>query len=430
VVGFAKKADAEAFVKQRKSDWVDSSVASVPPWPSPRAGESGTAQWYHWLNTKIFPAIEAAQKKKQRIDHPRLTVDDKGVLLTFELVARGLLDKAPFDAFGMVKEKEELLTEATILEGAWEDDVARLRSEIADCIVRGGKPLGATSGAATGTSTGATSPAAPPTAAPPSAPVVPAVPSGVPTAPTVPAAAATSTVRYAVKRAQVSVNHRLRDGGIPGWTKPLSTDGRFGPKTGAALDAWGQSLGASPVQADKGAEWVAVDQALAQALDDAHDSSVVACAPPHPIPEDDAPWMAIARGELGQKEIKGAENNPRIREYHAATSMGAQPDEVAWCSSFVNWCLMKAGLKRTHSAAAASWVDWGVDTDPRRGAVVVIYNAAAKNSALSHSGNHVGFLVEDLGWGWKVLGGNQGDMVKESCFSKKKWALKAVKWPG
>jgi uncharacterized protein (TIGR02594 family) len=169
--------------------------------------------------------------------------------------------------------------------------------------------------------------------------------------------------------------------------------------------------------------------ALARALDEAHDSSVVACAKPHEIPEDDAPWMAMARGELGQKELKGAEDNPRIREYHAATTMGAKPDEVAWCSSFVNWCLAKAGLHGTRSAAAASWVEWGIDTEPRRGAIVVVYNAAAKNSALSHTGNHVGFLVEDLGWGWKVLGGNQSDMVKESCFSKKKWALKAVKWP-
>jgi hypothetical protein len=52
-----------------------------------------------------------------------------------------------------------------------------------------------------------------------------------------------------------------------------------------------------------------------------------------------------------------------------------------------------------------------------------------KNSNLTRSGNHVGFLVEDLGWGWKVLGGNQGNMVRESCFSKKKWNLKAVRWP-
>jgi uncharacterized protein (TIGR02594 family) len=273
-----------------------------------------------------------------------------------------------------------------------------------------------------------------------SAPAVPAVPSvpevpsvSLPIPPIVPgasgAAGQPSTVRYLVKRAQVSVNHRLRNGGIPGWTRPLSTDGHFGPKTRAALDAWSKSVGAPPVQADNGAAVVEVGIALAKALDDDHDSSVVACAKPHDIPEDDAPWMAIARGELGQKEIKGAADNPRIREYHAATTLGAQPDEVAWCSSFVNWCLKQAGTKGTRSAAAASWVDWGQDAPPRRGAIVVIYNAAAANSALSRSGNHVGFLVEDVGWGWKLLGGNQGNMVRESCFSKKKWTLKAIKWP-
>jgi uncharacterized protein (TIGR02594 family) len=290
----------------------------------------------------------------------------------------------------------------------------------------------ASTGAAVATGSGA-SPAAPPTpTVPMSVGGVSVPPVALPTPPSVPAADAeggASPVRYSVKRAQVSVNHRLRDGGIPGWTKPLATDGRFGPKTGAALDAWGKSLGEPPVQADKGARSVTVGKALAEALDEAHDSSVVACAAPHPIPEDDAPWMAIARGEVGQKEIKGAEDNPRIREYHAATTMGAKADEVAWCSSFVNWCLTQAEIRGTRSAAAASWVDWGVDTDPRRGAIVVIHNPAAKNSALSRSGNHVGFLVEDLGWGWKLLGGNQSDMVKESCFAKKKWTLKAVKWP-
>jgi uncharacterized protein (TIGR02594 family) len=368
-------------------------------------------------------------------------VDAKGVRLTFDLVARGLLDKAPFSAFGMVKEEEVLLTEATILEDAWEDDVAQLRSEIADCIARGGKA--AAPAQAANTSTGAAADpgagaASAPTTAPMTAPAAPTSTGGVPAASggssVSPSAQADSVggagaVLYSVKRAQVSVNHRLRDGGIPGWTKPLATDGRFGPKTGSALDAWAKSLGEPPVQADKGATSVTVGKALAQALDASHDDSVVACAAPHPIPEDDAAWMAIARGELGQKEVKGAEDNPRIRAYHAATTMGAMPDEVAWCSSFVNWCLKQAGITGSRSAAAASWVGWGADTEPRRGAIVVIHNPAAANSALSHTGNHVGFLVEDLGWGWKLLGGNQSDMVKESCFSKKKWTLKAVKWP-
>lgn len=400
VVGFAKKSEAEAFAGSRSGDWVDAAVAGVPPWTSPRAGVSGTAQWYHWLNTKVFGAVEEARGKGKLIDQPLLAVDDKGVLLTFGLVDRGLLDKAPFSAFGFTKESETLLTEATLLEGAWEDDVVRLRTELAASLDREGKPA--------------------------PAPAAPEPPPAADAAPTPPAPA---TVRYQVRRAQAAVNHQVREHGIPGWTKPLAVDGHFGPKTGAALDAWAKSVGAPAVTAERGAEVIEVSPSFAKVLDEAQTAAVVAFAPPQAVPEDDAPWMAVARGELGQKEIKGAEDNPRIREYHGATTMGEKSDEVAWCSSFVNWVMAKAKLKGTRSAAAASWVDWGAASEPRRGAVVVIYNAKAANSALSRSGNHVGFLIEDVGWGWKLLGGNQGDMVKESCFSKKSWTLKAVRWP-
>jgi len=414
-------------------------VASVPPWASHRAGASGTAQWYQWLNTKLFTAIEDARAKGQRIDQPQLEVDGKGVLLTFGIVARGLVDKDPFNAFGMVKESETLLTEATILEGAWEDEVVRLSTAVAASITRAAKSAAppAEPAAAAPSEPDAAAPAEPAAAAPagepaaaaptePDAAAVPVEPAAVAPDESAPPS---ETVRYSVKRAQAAVNHHLRDGGIPGWTKPLASDGYFGPKTGEALDAWGKTLGAPPVVADKGATAVEVGRKLAQAMDEAQTAAVVAFAPPHQIPEDDAPWMAVARREIGQKEIAGVEDNPRIREYHAATSMGEKSDEVAWCSSFVNWVLMKADIKRTHSAAAASWAGWGSETEPRRGAVVVIYNEAMKNSNLTRSGNHVGFLVEDLGWGWKVLGGNQSNMVRESCFSKKKWNLKAVRWP-
>ncbi len=400
VVGFAKKSEAEAFVGQRDAAWVDSAVASIPPWASSRAGASGTAQWYHWLNTKLFTAVEDALGNGKRIEQPKLSVDDKGVVLDFGLVERGLLDKAPFTSFGLVKESEILITEAKILEKVWEDDVVRLRAAVAASIRRKGKPE------------------QPPAAAAAAAP-----------AQSTPVTAS-ETIPYSVKRAQAAVNHQLREpAGIPGWTKPLVPDGCFGPKTGGALNAWAQKLGDVPVTGDKGGALVEVGRKLAQALNEAHDKAVVSFAPPLVISEDDAPWMAIARGEMGQTEIKGAADNPRIREYHASTTLGAQADEVPWCSSFVNWTLTKAGIGGTRSAAAASWAEWGSACDARRGAIVVIYNAAAANSGLTRSGNHVGFLVEDVGWGWKLLGGNQHDMVRETCFSKKNWALKAVRWP-
>lgn len=400
VVGFPKKSEAAAFASSRDGNWIDSSLTSVPPWPSSRAGESGTAQWYHWLNTKLFTHIEEARQKGKLIEQPRLSVDGDGVLLTFNLVDRGLLDDPPFSSLGFVKQSEVLITEATVLEGAWEDDVVRFRTEVAAAIARGGRDVA--------------EPA--PTAY---AAAQPAVPPGQ----------TIDRQRYSVRRAQRAINHQVQTRQLVGWSERLAVDGRLGPKTSAALNRWAEALNNLPVIGSSGADSVEVGPRLAAALDGAEAASAASFASKLPVPENDAPWLAIARGEVGQRELGGAADNVRIRAYHASTSLGEKPDEVAWCSSFVNWCLTTAGVRGTGSAAAAGWTAWGQPTEPRRGAVIVIFNEQARNSGLTRSGNHVGFLIEDLGWGWRILGGNQGNMVKESCFSKRKWMVKALRWP-
>lgn len=140
-------------------------------------------------------------------------------------------------------------------------------------------------------------------------------------------------------------------------------------------------------------------------------------------------WMEIATKEKGVHEIKGKDANPRIREYHASTTLKAKSDEVAWCSSFVNWCLGRAGVEGTHLASAASWVHWGAACTARYGAIAVIYSAGAANSSTSRSGNHVAFLVEETPTHYVLLGGNQSDSVKVSSFPKRKWKLKGYRWP-
>ena len=52
-------------------------------------------------------------------------------------------------------------------------------------------------------------------------------------------------------------------------------------------------------------------------------------------------WLEIALKEVGVSEIKGGENK-RILEYHASTTLKAKEDEIPWCSSFVNWCMVQA----------------------------------------------------------------------------------------
>lgn len=121
-------------------------------------------------------------------------------------------------------------------------------------------------------------------------------------------------------------------------------------------------------------------------------------------------WYTIAKGELGQREIKGAKHNPRIVEYHQTTTLKGSTDEIPWCSSFVNWCMAKAGYRGTRSAAARSWGEWGQRiTSPIPGCIVVMTRKG---------GGHVGFYHGQDSYGLHILGGNQGDAVTVAKFDR------------
>ena len=141
--------------------------------------------------------------------------------------------------------------------------------------------------------------------------------------------------------------------------------------------------------------------------------------------------MDIATAEIGQHEIAGAKANPRIVEYHSSTWLKATSDEVPWCSSFVNWCLIKAVVRPTRSAAAKSWLTWGEETEPRLGAIVVIRKDAAGVDPATGSltGYHVGFFVAKGESHIRLLGGNQGDSVKESAFPLSVYSVVGMRWP-
>ncbi len=119
----------------------------------------------------------------------------------------------------------------------------------------------------------------------------------------------------------------------------------------------------------------------------------------------------IARDELLMDiaEFPGeSHNNPRITLYHSTTTGGAAPDEVAWCSSFVNFCVERAGLQGTDSKAARSWLQFGVKVPRpkwRTGDIIVF-----KRGTSTWQG-HVGFLVDTSGSRPRVLGGNQSDRL-------------------
>lgn len=151
-------------------------------------------------------------------------------------------------------------------------------------------------------------------------------------------------------------------------------------------------------------------------------------------PNPSAPWMKIAVAELGVHEDSlPGKHTKRIIEYHKSTTYKAKEDEVAWCSSFVNWVLIQAGYSGTNSVAAKSWVDWGVeDKNPGKGTIIVIYKKPKKgtNKATgSTSGYHVGFLISKSEKYIRILGGNQSDQVKYSNFRASSYEVKAYRKP-
>jgi len=134
-------------------------------------------------------------------------------------------------------------------------------------------------------------------------------------------------------------------------------------------------------------------------------------------------WMEIARREIGVKELPGPGDNPRVVEYHKATTLRASEDAVPWCASFVSWCLESAGVESTFSARARSYESWGKAlARPLIGCVVVL--SRGPNPAQGHVGFYAGSHGPDH---VKILGGNQGDAVSISAFPRRK--VLGYRWP-
>jgi uncharacterized protein (TIGR02594 family) len=139
--------------------------------------------------------------------------------------------------------------------------------------------------------------------------------------------------------------------------------------------------------------------------------------------------MEIVRAEEGVTEYSlPGQHNKRIIEYHSTTTLKATTDETAWCSSFVNWVMKEAGYRGTKSAAAKSWLDWGVTLDsPRVGAIIVVFSEKMKKRGFT--GFHVTFWLSASATHVKLLGGNQGNFVKESNYPLSEWEIKGYRWP-
>lgn len=136
-------------------------------------------------------------------------------------------------------------------------------------------------------------------------------------------------------------------------------------------------------------------------------------APVDARPTDVPEYITIAKGELGVKEVPGTGDNPRVLEYHLATTLKSTDDSVAWCSSFVNWCLMKSGHERSHSAAARSFLGVGAKLKGFEKHSIVVFKRG--NSTWQ---GHVAFAMDETKTHVRVLGGNQSDAITYASYPK------------
>lgn len=128
-----------------------------------------------------------------------------------------------------------------------------------------------------------------------------------------------------------------------------------------------------------------------------------------------APWLDIAKGDLGTREAPSATDNPAVVSYYAeAGHPEIAHDDVAWCAAFVGAMLARAGYPNTGSLAARSYLNYGTKLErPVPGCIVVFW----RGSPTSWEG-HVAFYVRDDGTHVRVLGGNQSDAVTEASYPK------------
>lgn len=115
----------------------------------------------------------------------------------------------------------------------------------------------------------------------------------------------------------------------------------------------------------------------------------------------------VFKAELGVHETHGPEATARIIEYDKHTTLKATSDEVAWCSSLANFAADTAGFPGAHSAAARSWLEYGVVLQvPIVGCYVIfdrhdVNNPNAAHVACCDSADISNGII-------RCIGGNQG----------------------
>lgn len=134
----------------------------------------------------------------------------------------------------------------------------------------------------------------------------------------------------------------------------------------------------------------------------------------------------LAQRYVGIREFsEQGQDHPLIQWWFSLCGWSIDtPDEVPWCSVFVNGIAWELRLPRSKSAAARSWLGVGTPVsdpthEPMVGFDVVVLqrgSGAQPGPEVLDAPGHVGFFAGfDMGR-VMVLGGNQGNAVSVASF--------------
>ncbi len=125
---------------------------------------------------------------------------------------------------------------------------------------------------------------------------------------------------------------------------------------------------------------------------------------------------ALAQRFVGEiRELPGNQHHPFIQWAHMLCGLGAdQPDEVPWCSSFLNAIAWALNLPRSKSAAARSWLSVGQVIELR--AASPGYDVVVLKRGTHPAQGHVGLFAGLQGDRVHLLGGNQGNTISIAAF--------------
>ena len=129
--------------------------------------------------------------------------------------------------------------------------------------------------------------------------------------------------------------------------------------------------------------------------------------------------MTLAHRFVGLKEQPGHDvNAPLIMAMLTLDAEWPSNDEVPWCSGYIGFVCWLAGLPRTKSLMARSWLAMGtpVDLNNAREGDVVIFNRGGPQDPLLPGPGHVAFYLSHDDTFIHVLGGNQSNRVSEGTY--------------